>query len=723
MPLNLDHFLNAAQNHTTSEVYVTGDQHQAVAQTRGSFYSWIVSVFKGTQTRTERAETTEAFVRALQEKISEKTGGLRGARQELREQYDEDTDHIVNSLKKILVKQLNGQSALTANVIRLATDFVDSELTGADLEKEKLNASLNREETLQKLEATALRFYGRQFIEDVILTDAQAAANVDAALSQREMDLASKGLRLVSKPPPTPAPESLAHLLRGYLMGNPTQMDFDTANAKLTQLNQDISDLEWTAGTATRFFEELAAGNTVRANSWTRGIEPGSEEAKTYLNAFKTMHSDYLSPMATLQYFLKADVAEMMLDRFLASKQVTDNSGNTSTSERAIREILDDFRAGKTVSEEETGFIRKALHSKEFTQIDLVRPGHRISSNGGMSDSSIEHLLDATTRVPNHIWQVVTDQPVPDSSQLIFDPSEPNPWALSVNSSVMSRCDDVLNFFHTQNELRDLLKSVVKSKGDPVEAKRLRDEAEVRPKSKKEWTGEVREINMATLRRANAELEDTTDGLADRFTRGLNRAVIIDPNATPARPDPKSPRDYTRGYDDDPDSGRYEASHLRAPQAATAPAVATAELQPQDDRAVESNVKDLSVIDIDLDIERTSRTVFNEWLSKKIQTTPLEALWAVLPTLARNGYAGRVVPIEIAIKNKLVSQALEPVRESLKLTQLNFDEIVKKISTRVDASSNVGSDDPYAKISFERLSLRIREDIARISSGYSVDDL
>jgi hypothetical protein len=66
---------------------------------------------------------------------------------------------------------------------------------------------------------------------------------------------------------------------------------------------------------------------------------------------------------------------------------------------------------------------------------------------------------------------------------------------------------------------------------------------------------------------------------------------------------------------------------------------------------------------------------------------------------------------------------LEPVRESLKLTQLNFDEIVKKISTRVDASSNVGSDDPYAKISFERLSLRIREDIARISSGYSVDDL
>jgi hypothetical protein len=721
MPLNLDHFLNAAQNHTTSEVYVTGDQHQAVAQTRGSLYSWIVSVFKGTQTRTERAETTEAFVRALQEKISAKTSGLRGARQELREHYDEGTDHIVKSLKKILANQLNGQAALTANDIREATEFVDSTLAEEDLEKENLNAMLNRDETLQKLEATALQFYGRQFIEDVVLTDAQAAANADAVVAQNEAALASRGIHVISRTPPPPAPESLAHLLRGYLTGNPTQMDFETANAKLTQLGKDISDLRWTAGVAVPFFEELAAGNTVRENSWTREIEPGSEEAKTYFNAFKTMQNDYLSPMVTLQYFLRADVAEMMRDRFLASKQVTSNSGNAVTSDRAISEILDDFLAGKKLSDEDTTFIRSALNSKDLTQIDRVRPAHRTSSSGGNPGSSIQDVLDATARVPNHIWQVVTDQPAPNSSELVSDASEPNPWALAVNNLVMDRCDGVLDFFHAQNGLKDILESIVKSHGDPVEAQRLHEAAEVRPKSKKQWSGSDREINMATLHRANAELENTADGLAERFTRGLNRAIVIDPNATPARPDPKSPRDYTNGYDDDPDSGRYEASHLRAPQAAAVPAAATPVPQEQDGRVVESYVTDLSVIDIDL--EHTPRQEFTAWLSKKIQTTPLESLWAVLPTLARNGYPGRALPIEIAIKNQLVSQALEPVRESLNLTQDGFDQIVQKISIRVDASSKVGSDDPYAKISLERLSLRIQDHIARVSSGYSVDDL
>jgi hypothetical protein len=728
MPLKLDHFLNAAENHTTSEVYVTGDQHQAVAQTRGSFYSWIVSVFKGAQTRTERAETTEAFVRALQEKISEKTGELRGARQELREQYDEDTDQIVKSLKKILSNQLTGQRALTANVIRIATDFVDSTLAVADLEKENLNASLNRDETLQKLNTTALQFYGRQFIEDVNLTDAQAAANFEAVRGQQEVEMAIQGLHVISRTPPPATPDTLAHLLRGYLTGNPIQMDYETASAKLTQLRKDITDIRYSAGEAIPFLENLVAGNTVRENAWTREIEPGSEEARFYLQSFKTLKDEYLGPMRTLEYFLRADVADMMRTRFLAAKAVTSNGGDTVTSQRSVSDILDDFLAGQKLSEQDTAFIRTALNSKEITQIDRTRPGYRVSSSGGNPNSSIEELLDATVLVPNHIWQVVTDQQVPDRSQLVFDPSEPNPWALAVNNSVMNRCDGVLEFFHAQNDLKDLLESVATSGGDPVEAQRLYDEAEVRPKSKKQWSGAAREINMATLRNANEinNLEQATEGLEDRFERGLNRAIIIDPNATPDRPDPKSPRDYTHGYDDDPDSGRYEASHLRAPKVAQAAAPTAASLevpQAQDTRVVRSDVKDLSVIDIDLDIERTPRGVFNEWLAQKIQTTPLESLWSVLPTLARNGHAARVVPIEIAIKNILVSQALTPVRESLKLTQVDFDQLVEKISARVDASFQVGSDDEYAKISFERLRLRIQEYISRVASGYSVRDL
>ena len=221
-----------------------------------------------------------------------------------------------------------------------------------------------------------------------------------------------------------------------------------------------------------------------------------------------------------------------------------------------------------------------------------------------------------------------------------------------------------------------------------------------------------------------------------KFARGLNRAVRVDPEASPNRPSPTSKKDYTHGYDDDPDSGRYEASHIaprptagNAPQAAATVSASTPApvLDPaqavEDQRVVGSNVQDLSIIDIDLDLQHTSRPVFSAWLSAKIQSTPLEALWNVLPTLIRQGHAGRVASIEVALKTELASQALTPVRESLGLDQAQFDALAQRIAIRADARRGVESNDPYANISYERLRLRIGRDVSLVASGYTLEDL
>ncbi|MEK0416270.1 MAG: hypothetical protein RI949_276, partial [Pseudomonadota bacterium] len=73
MPVNLNQFLRVAANRTTSEIYVDGPAHQTRAQNRGSFRSWLVSVFQSDTARNQRTETAHAFIAALQEKVSAKT--------------------------------------------------------------------------------------------------------------------------------------------------------------------------------------------------------------------------------------------------------------------------------------------------------------------------------------------------------------------------------------------------------------------------------------------------------------------------------------------------------------------------------------------------------------------------------------------------------------------------------------------------------------------------
>jgi hypothetical protein len=154
------------------------------------------------------------------------------------------------------------------------------------------------------------------------------------------------------------------------------------------------------------------------------------------------------------------------------------------------------------------------------------------------------------------------------------------------------------------------------------------------------------------------------------------------------------------------------------------PAATTASTQQAEDpRIVGSDAQDLSIIDIDLDVERTPRPAFNAWLSSKIQTTPAEALWNVLPTLTKQGHAGRVANIEMALKIQLASRALAPVRESLGMTRTEFDALAQRIAARADARRGVESNDPYAKISFDRVLVLIQRDASLVASGYKIEDL
>lgn len=541
MPLNLDHFLNVAANRTTSEIYVAGPDHQGRAQTRGTFRSWLVSVFKSDTTRNQRSDTAHAFIAALQEKVIAKTSGLANARQEIKAQYLEDTDQIVSSLRRLLDDQLNGRSALTANDIRKVTEFVDYSLEQADLEKNKLLNQLDREGAIEHLEGVADRFYGGNTVS--------------------EIRMANRGFRIAHRADQAPGPTSPAQILRGYLTGNPPAMDYDQKTALLNQLRADTQSIREITDIAIPLFERLSKGQSVEENRWTDQIEPGSEDARTYLGAFKALKDEYLGPLNTLEYFLKADLAELKRERFLDTKELHLNNGDTATSERSLREILDDFQDGKQLSEAEVSFIRKAQGSRDLLQVNQMRPGYQLFSSGGNPRGLMTDALDTVALVPNHVWQVVTGQKAPDRSRIVFDASEPNPWALAVNQQLIERGSEVQDFNTAMKGLAELLEYAVKSNGNLEVAQQLKDAEVPPPKSKHHWSQKAAPINQATLRNAQEINQLEKDTLPQRFARGLNRALNIDATATPSRVNQNSGKEYTHGYDDDIDAGRHEASN------------------------------------------------------------------------------------------------------------------------------------------------------------------
>lgn len=545
MPLNLDQFLNVAANRTTSEIYVAGPDHQTTAQTRGSFKSWLVSIFKGDQTRTQRTETAHAFIAALQEKVSAKTSGLGDAREEIKGQYLEDTAQIVTSLRRLLDDQLNGRSALTANDIRKVTEFVDYSLEQADLEKNKLLNQLGREDAIEHLEDVANRFYGGNTVT--------------------EIRLANKGFRVASSVAETPGPASPAQILKGYLTGNPPALDYDQKTALLNQLRADTQDIRGITDIAIPYFERLSKGESVEENRWTDQIDPGSEEARTYLGVFKALKDEYLGPMSSLEYFLKADLAELKRERFLDAKELHLNNGDTATSERSLREILDDFQSGKQLSETEVSFIRKAQGSRDLLQVNQMRPGYQLFSSGGNPRALMTDTLDAVALVPNHVWQAVTGQKAPNRKQIVFDASEPNPWALAVNQQLIERGNEVQDFNTAMRGLAELLEYAVKSNGNLEVAQQLKEAEVPPPKSKQHWSQKAALINQATLRNAQEVNQLEKDSFPERFARGLNRALNIDAGATPSRTNKNSGKEYTHGYDDDIDAGRREASNPANP--------------------------------------------------------------------------------------------------------------------------------------------------------------
>ena len=573
MPLNLEHFLNIAANRTTSEIYVSGPDHRTTAQTRGTLKSWLVSVFKGDRTRNQRTETTHAFLAALQEKVTAKTSGLGNARPEVLAQYHEDTNRIVAGLRNILAEQLNGRTALTARDIRIAADFVDSTLAQADAEKESLLAHMHREDALAQLESTVLQFFGRESLPDIKLTDAEVSAKAVATRNAQEQAMAARGIRVVSRapdaPPPEPAP--MLKLLRGYLAGNPEPMNFEQAEALLKDLRAQIRDIKHTCSVGIPKLTKLSNGESPEPNQWTKDIEPGSDEAKLYLNALTTMQDQYLGPMLTLEYFMRADMAEAKRERFLDSKTLNLNNGNTKTSDRSLREILDDFQAGKQLSEAEINFVTSAGNSRELNQINQMRPGFVTFSSGGNPGSLMTDVLDGAASVPNQIWSVITGQASPertndpDRASVLSSPPEANRWGLSIQQTLLERGDDMQAFSNAQKGLADLFDLIGKSNGNLAEAKRLESATAPHAKSGHHWKESSALINQKVLERENDTNELEHRFSPDKFARGVNRSLNITPESTPGRGHKVPGKEYTRGYDDDIDSGIREASNPSNP--------------------------------------------------------------------------------------------------------------------------------------------------------------
>lgn len=555
MPVNLNQFLRVAANRTTSEIYVDGPAHQTRAQNRGSFRSWLVSVFQSDTTRNQRTETAHAFIAALQEKVSAKTSTLGGADPEVIEQYNKDTSEIVERLKRLLADQLNGRKALTANDIHRANEFVDSTLGMADQEKEKLTATLSRQEAIKSLESAAERFYGAETVSEV--------------------RLASKGIRVAHRTAHVPGPQLPAQTLRAYLTGNPPAMSFEEKSALLEQLRSDINSTEDITEIAIPTFERLSRGEALEASNWTTEVEPGSEEARLLLNTFQTLKHAYLGPLNVLAYFLKADVAEGLRERFLDAKELSLGNGGTATSERPLREILDDFQAGKQLSEPDVAFVRSALGSRALTQINQMTPGYLLFSSGGNLRVVMTKAVEAAQQVPNHVWQVLTGKGTPNwkaeasknpqDKEIVYSPSERNPWGLAVSQKLIDRGSEVQDFSGAMRGLTELLNDLVDSNGNLDVALQRKEAAEPTPQSKRSWSSRTAATNQATLRNAQDVNQLEKEAFPNRFERGPNRSLTIDPEATPSRTMQKSGRDYTHGYDDDIDAGRVEASHPQDP--------------------------------------------------------------------------------------------------------------------------------------------------------------
>lgn len=555
MPVNLNQFLRVAANRTTSEIYVDGPAHQTRAQNRGSFRSWLVSVFQSDTARNQRTETAHAFIAALQEKVSAKTSTLGGANPEVIDQYGEDTAQIVESLKRLLADQLNGRKALTANDIHRANEFVDSTLGMADQEKDKLTAVLSRQEAIASLEGAAERFYGAQ--------------------SFSEARMARNGIRVVHRTAHVPGLQLPAQSLRAYLTGNPPALSFEEKSALLAQVRSDINRTEDITAIAIPTFERLSRGEVLEANNWTTDVDPGSEEAKLLLNTFQTLQHAYLGPLNVLEYFLKADVAEGLRERFLDAKELPLGSGGTATSERPLREILDDFQAGKQLSEPDVAFARSALGSRALTQINQMTPGYLLFSGGGNPRVLMTKAVEAAQQVPNHVWQVLTDKGTPNwkaeasknpqDKEIVYSPSERNPWGLAVSQKLIDRGSEVQDFSGAMRGLTELLNDLVDSNGNLDVALQRKEAAEPAPKSKHSWSSRTAATNQATLRNAQEVNQLEKEAFPNRFERGPNRSLTIDPEATPSRTMQKSGRDYTHGYDDDIDAGRVEASRPQDP--------------------------------------------------------------------------------------------------------------------------------------------------------------
>lgn len=555
MPVNLNQFLRVAANRTTSEIYVDGPAHQTRAQNRGSFRSWLVSVFQSDTARNQRTETAHAFIAALQEKVSAKTSTLGGADPEVIDQYSEDTAQIVESLKRLLADQLNGRKALTANDIHRANEFVDSTLEIADQEKDKLTANLSRQEAITSLESAAERFYGAETVSEV--------------------RMASKGIRVAHRTAHVPGLQLPAQSLRAYLTGNPPALSFEEKSALLAQVRSDINRTEDITAIAIPTFERLSRGEVLEANNWTTDVDPGSEEARLLLNTFQTLQHAYLGPLNVLEYFLKADVAEGLRERFLDAKELPLGNGGTATSERPLREILDDFQAGKQLSEPDVAFARSALGSRALTQINQMTPGYLLFSGGGNPRVLMTKAVEAAQQVPSHVWQVLTDKRTPNwkaeasnnpqDKEIVYSPSERNPWGLAVSQKLIDRGSEVQDFSGAMRGLTELLNDLVGSNGNLDVARQRKEAAEPAPKSKHSWSSRTAAINQATLRNAQEVNQREKEAFPNLFERGPNRSLTIDPEATPSRTMQKSGRDYTHGYDDDIDAGRVEASRPQDP--------------------------------------------------------------------------------------------------------------------------------------------------------------
>jgi hypothetical protein len=151
----------------------------------------------------------------------------------------------------------------------------------------------------------------------------------------------------------------------------------------------------------------------------------------------------------------------------------------------------------------------------------------------------------------------------------VWDPGPPHRirvWALAVQQKLIARGDEMLDFSNAQKGLANLFEEVVKSDGNINEARRLQNSSAPVAKARaKQWDPKFAAVNQKTLERENATNDLEHRFSADNFARGVNRSLNVDYRAQPARGHKVPGKEYTRGYDDDIDSGVREAATPRNP--------------------------------------------------------------------------------------------------------------------------------------------------------------